>query len=188
MSRPAVAATPIDLTREVHPIERVSRDRWEKAIERLRNGHMYRGQGSGPATTTPEGCIMPHKQGNRALNAYIQIDPAPKWLPAHQGDKQISWQLAHRVACYLEKPAGEVQLMLYGGYHASHLCHRSECNNTAHMVIETKQANEARKACSGRLDIHTTVNNVRYLLPATPCPHQPACIAIQQQRIAQQVP
>jgi len=36
---------------------------------------------------------------------------------------------------------------LLAGQHASHLCHQPTCINRAHIVVEPKERNEARKAC-----------------------------------------
>ena len=45
--------------------------------------------------------------------------------------------------------------MLFGGEHASHLCHHTNCVNHEHLVVEGKGANEARKACNGKVCVTT---------------------------------
>jgi hypothetical protein len=42
--------------------------------------------------------------------------------------------------------AGDIARLL-AGEHASHLCHQTNCINPAHIVVEPKARNEARKAC-----------------------------------------
>jgi len=159
----------------LHPIEQVSRNRWETAVERLIAGHFYRGQGNGPALITGVGCIIPRKSANRADHGYIQVKPVN--LGGDQNrEPEISPQLAHRVVCYLHKTPEQVALMLYSKYHASHLCGVECCINHAHLAIETKQMNEARKACSQKVCIITVINGVRYSLDPAPCPHHPPCI------------
>ncbi|KAI0021713.1 hypothetical protein F4780DRAFT_737429 [Xylariomycetidae sp. FL0641] len=60
------------------------------------------------------------------------------------------------------------------GAHASHLCHQPACINQDHIVVESKEENEARKGCKGRIiikTIKTIVGGVAYTLPpANQCP------------------
>jgi len=98
-----------------HAIEKVSKERWVEAVKRLKEGHSYRGQGSGSAIVTSQGCILPLKAVNRKEHGYIQID-APKLTDKHRTEPNISPQLATRVICFLTKPAAEVKKMLYEGY------------------------------------------------------------------------
>jgi len=165
-----------------HPIERVSRERWLVAIERLIAGHFYRGQGNGPALVTTAGCIIPLKSANRLEHGYIQVKPV-NIGGVQNREAEISPQLAHRVVCFLHKPPSQVVQMLYSGYHASHLCGVERCINHLHLAIETKQMNEARKMCQQKVCIVTSIEGVRYRLPPEdPCPHNPPCIITEEQR------
>jgi len=152
-------------------------------LRRLKEGHSYRGQGSGPATTNSLGCILPVKAVNRAEHGYLQMAPAVLAVAHHQ-EPTIAPQLAHRVACYIYKSAVEVQRMLYGNHHASHLCANERCINPDHLVIEPKAMNESRKECSSKLHIVTTIQDQQYILPAKACTHVPACLIKAEQRDA----
>jgi len=172
--------------RELHPIEKVSRERWVEAIRRLKEGHTYRGQGSPAAKITELGCIVPRKAANRKEHGYIQVEPS-KWKPEHGKEPQISPQLAHRVVAYLKACSrAEAESLLYGGYQASHLCGTERCINEEHLEIEDKDTNEARKKCSSSVEIVTTIGTALYLLKAAPCPHGlKQCIRRRERRTAE---
>lgn len=170
----------------VHLYETISRERWVEAIRRLAEGHVYRGQGSGPAVHNLVGCILAQKAGNRTDRGYVQVDP-PCLTAAHRREPAMSWQSAHRIICFLHKGADDVRNLLYEGYEASHLCHMSKCINPDHLSIETHDDNMSRRQCEGRVDIITTINDHVYLLPCPlTCPHHPACINQREQREARE--
>jgi len=168
-----------------HPIERVSRRRWVEAIRRLTHGHTYRGQGSPAAAVNAIGCVLPHKAANRAVCGYIQVAPAPALGLGESREETVAPQLAHRVVCFLNCEAGQVTRMLYQGLQASHLCGNERCINAQHLVIETREENEARKACSNKVDVYTRVGEQLYVLRAESCPHGPRhCIFRKEMRDA----
>jgi len=184
-SSPALDIPPQQPARRLHPICRVSRARWVEALRRLEYGHRYRGQGSERALTNASGCILPVKAANRKVSGYIQCLP-PVLVPAHEQEPIISPQLAHRVACYIYKSEADVEKLLYGGYHASHRCGYERCINPEHLVVETKAENEARKACSNKVDVITVIGQHRYVLHDQPCTHTPPCIIRREERNAVQ--
>jgi len=157
------------------PILKVSRRRWEEAIERLKKGHMYRGQGSGPMIVNERGCWLPAKT-NVNNSGYTQINPAPARGPAEVEEKVIAPQLAHRVSLWLNsspETAGNIKNKRMA---ASHRCNEKRCFNPNHLTWETKESNEARKVCSTQVDVMFYHNGQRFILRARGCPHDPVCI------------
>ena len=73
---------------------------------------------------------------------------------------------------------------MLGGEHASHLCHQPTCVNHEHLVVESKGANEERKACKGKVVVTTTINGRSFRLPPAPCPHRPPCLFAEEAREA----
>lgn len=55
---------------------------------------------------------------------------------------------------------------------ASHLCHRRACLNIDHLVWESRQANEARKNCVGRVFCRECHQWLQL------CTHEPKCIKL----------
>ena len=170
--------------RGTHIYESISRERWVQAIRRATHGHVYRGQGSGPAVCNLTGCVLVQKAGNRATKGYIQLDP-PCLTAAHRREPVMTWQLAHRIVCFLTKETDDVCKMLYEGYEASHRCHMAKCINEDHLVIETHDGNMSRRQCEGRVDVVTTIDGRDFILPCPlPCPHHPPCINQRERRDA----
>jgi len=101
----------------LHLYETISRERWVEAIRRLAEGHVYRGQGAGPAVHNLTGCILAQKSGNRNNRGYVQVDP-PCMTAAHRREPAMSWQSAHRIVCFLYKEADDVRKLLYEDYEA----------------------------------------------------------------------
>jgi len=157
-----------------HSLEKMSRDNLKESLRRLVDGHMYRGQGSGPATVNAVGCVIPKK--TTQSRGYVQIDVInePTYGKA---------QLAHRIVAFLHSSADQVELLLRGrdsvgqGYQASHLCGIANCIKAEHMVVEPKDANEARKECHQHVVVRTDIDSTTYILaPNHTCSHQPQCI------------
>jgi len=156
-----------------HPLEKMSRDNLKESLRRLIEGHMYRGQGSGPAAVNAVGCVIPKK--TTQSRGYVQIDVVNESTYGKA-------QLAHRIVAFLHSPADQVELLLRGrdstgqGYQASHICGIANCIKPEHIVVETKGANEARKDCHQHVVVRTNIDATTYILaPNHTCPHLPQC-------------
>lgn len=163
-----------------HAYTMVSKERWAAAVERLRLGYVDKsGNGYGPAILTAQGCVLAQKQPNRALHGYVQIAP----VVMSRVQAKAPAQLAHRIVCYLHKPAGDVDRLLHHGYHASHLCHQPTCINPDHLVVESKALNELRKECRPKMHVRCFIDGRAFVLPDTACPHVPHCIIAEVERV-----
>jgi len=156
-----------------HPLEKMSRGNLSESIRRLVEGHLYRGQGSGPATVNAVGCVIPKK--TTQSRGYVQVDVVNESTYGKA-------QLAHRIVAFLNCAADQVELLLRGqdseaqGYYASHLCGIANCINPQHIVVETRAENEARKSCHQHVVVRTEIDSTSYILPPNrSCPHQPQC-------------
>ena len=95
---------------------------------------------------------------------------------------------AHRVAVLLHHSADAVRRMLHEGQHASHLCHHPTCVNHEHIVVESKEDNEARKSCRGKVIVKFVLwGKTFFARPSTPCPHNPPCILPVEEREVEEV-
>lgn len=113
------------------------------------------GSGYGAALGNSRGCLMVQKGGNRDENGYVQI------APIQEGNRQGTVngvrqakpppQNAHRLVVWAEGSDEDRSKMLDERWQASHLCHESKCIAAAHLVVESKERNEARKACGRQL-------------------------------------
>jgi hypothetical protein len=77
---------------------------------------------------------------------------------------------------------------MLGGQHASHLCHQPTCINPDHIVVETKEKNEGRKACkkAGSIIITEWKGEELVLPPNNDCRCEPPCIYMIERRVAAQ--
>ncbi|KAF7535444.1 hypothetical protein G7054_g5378 [Neopestalotiopsis clavispora] len=120
-------------------------------IQRLMGGYKDESSSQYPAATiNAAGCALARKALNRDDNGYVQIAPiVTERSRARRGEELKEKglpQRAHRLAVLAYKSDKDVARLL-GGDNASHLCHQPTCINPDHLVVETKEAKEARKAC-----------------------------------------
>lgn len=117
----------------------------------------------------------------------MQIPPVGFLVSQRTGPKTLP-QSGHRLAVVAHKTDAEVTLLLSDdSQHASHLCHEPLCIEPVHIHVESKNDNEDRKMCKGRLVVRTTINGVEYVLQPRACPHTPACIPDAEERVAMPV-
>jgi hypothetical protein len=146
-------------------LDKMELNELREGIRKLIYGHYYRGQGSGPAARDERGCVIPQKAANRKENGYVQFKA---------GDHTVQ---ASRVVCFLNPDisAAEKERMLRNDLQASHICHNSLCIAEAHIILETFDANEARKVCARKVNVITTIDGQRYIMLAEKCNHVPRC-------------
>jgi len=65
---------------------------------------------------------------------------------------------------------GDIEWAYAAGSEASHLCHSSNCIRPDHIVIESKEVNQDRNFCSGRIQC------LECLHWLSACRHDPECI------------
>lgn len=83
-----------------------------------------------------------------------------KKSPSHKG--HIGCVSSRTTSEYLQKinqtfltmtSDSAVAELLQGEKQASHLCHFPTCINPNHLTVETKEQNEARKSCAGKVSL-----------------------------------
>ena len=174
-------------------------------MDRLRDGYTdaKSGSGYGGWVVTKHGCWVAQKGVNRESNGYIQIAPIStatragttngvvKAKPLPQGAHRLAVIASKRYktpSCslnstnlYLASSNDDVQRMLDGD-HASHRCHNPRCLNPEHLIVESKERNEARKGCAGRVQVYTTIGGLKYVLEAKACSCEgPPCIITKEE-------
>jgi hypothetical protein len=183
----------------------ITREIAQACMDRLRDGYTdaKSGSGYGGWVVTKHGCWVAQKGVNRESNGYIQIAPIStatragttngvvKAKPLPQGAHRLAVIASKRYktpSCslnstnlYLASSNDDVQRMLDGD-HASHRCHNPRCLNPEHLIVESKERNEARKGCAGRVQVYTTIGGLKYVLEAKACSCEgPPCIITKEE-------
>ena len=116
------------------------------------------------ATTNLRGCLL--FNGSTNTDGYGQIYTKPNALVRSTGRAAQRAFLLHIVAFV----AHHGQHGFETENHISHICDMRNCFNPDHLVLESAQANNARKGCPGNI-VCEGCNLVVYL-----CPHFPGCV------------
>lgn len=109
------------------------------------------GSGYQAASRKPNGCILASKGTNRDRNGYVQIAPISTRTrgSASTSSAKPLPQNAHRLVVIASQSPEDRRKLLEEPSHASHLCHEPRCIAKDHIVVESKDLNEARKDCEG---------------------------------------
>ena len=160
-----------------------------ETVNAMKTGYTTRSKQSVPtAEVTDLGCWLAAKGSNRQENGYVAV--APKGLTATLGGARPSRatkalpQGIHRLAVIAHKSQADINHLLYDGWHASHLCHHPTCFNPAHITVEAKADNEARKSCRGRTIWRVRAGERVLVCPPPQCLHQPRCLFETEEREA----
>lgn len=110
-----------------------------------------------PAQRTPSGCVLTHQSTNRAgptgypITQLVTITrSSTRARPGQVAPPRRPNVQANRLVAYLFGEAESRRRLTQQNHQASHLCHEAKCINPAHIVVEPKENNEARKLCRRR--------------------------------------
>jgi hypothetical protein len=89
------------------------------------------------------------------------------------GGKNKKHIIVHQLA-YVQ--AKRTRLAVEADAEVSHLCHRHDCCEDTHLVVETRQMNHRRKNCVG----HVWSDKHNEWIPV--CDHQPPCLTFKKRK------